>query len=64
MVMFLDPESVSHCDRLFLRKHRRSGISFFLRIIPVLVISRKLQIYLAFLQLALLDAEDICVRLL
>ena len=61
-VMLLDSDSIGNAERLFLCKNGRSGISLFLRIIPVLMIAGKLQTDLAFLQLGFLNTEDIGIR--
>ncbi len=61
MVVFLNSDAVGNRKRLRLREDGRAGIALFLRIIPVLVIARKIQCDLSFLQLRLLHAEKIGV---
>ena len=63
-IMLRDPDPSPDRKRLLLHKHRSPGIPLLFRIIPVLVIPRKLQIDLSFLQLRLLQAERIGVRIL
>ena len=64
MIVLLNAETVAHAKRLLLRKQRCSRISFLLRIAPILIIPRKLQINLPFLQLALLNTENIRIQLM
>ena len=54
MVMLFDADTVGNLDRLCFRKQRCSGIAFFLRIVPVLMISRQFKIMLPFLEFRLL----------
>ena len=64
LVVLLDSKSVAYADWFLLGKYCCPRITFFLRIIPVLMISRCVQFKLSFLHLRLLNAENVCVRLL
>ena len=64
LIVFLDPYPVSHRQRLPPGKNSRAGIPLFHRVIPVLAVARQFQGNLAFLQLALLDTENIRIRFL
>ena len=62
--MFLYSDSISHPEGLLLRKYCRTRIPLFLRIIPILMITFQRKVNLPFLQLALLNAEDIRICLM
>ena len=62
--MLLYPDSIGNGKRLFFCENSCPGIALLYRIIPVLMIARQLQGDLSFLQLALLDTENIRVRFL
>ena len=62
--MLLHANSVSYRKRLFFCKKRRSGIALFFRVIPVLMIPRKIQVNLTGLQLRLLQTEYIGICLM
>ena len=64
IVMLLDSEAIAHRDRLLLRKKRRPGVALLLSIVPVLVVAGQVQIYLALLQLAFLNAEHVRIHIL
>ena len=64
LVVLLHANAVGHRQRLLLREHGRARIALLHRIIPVLVISRQIQVDLPLLQLALLNAENIRIHLL
>ena len=62
VVMLVDTETVRNGKRLFLREHSRTGITFFLRAVPVFKIVGEIKGRLFPLHLGLLHAEDIRVR--
>ena len=62
MIVFVNPHSVHNLKRLFFCEYRRPRISFFVRIVPVLMIPFQLQLDLSGLQFCLLHAEDICLH--
>ena len=64
MIMLFDPHAIGHGQRLLLRKKRRAGIALLLRIVPVHVVARKVQLQLPLLQLRLLQTEDIRIQAL
>lgn len=61
-IVFLHTDPICHGNGLLPGKYSSAGISLFPRIIPVLVISGKVQFDLSLLQLALLDAEHIRIH--
>ena len=63
MVMLVNPYPVSHIYRLVSGEYRRSGISLLLGIVPIRPVARKLQIDLSLLQLRLLQAEEVGIKL-
>ena len=63
MVVLLDSHTIADADWFFLCKNRCPGISLFLRIIPILMVSRQIHLYLPGLKLGLLQAEKICIEL-
>ena len=62
MVMGFDSHSIGYRKRLCFCENRCAGIPFFLGIIPILMISLQAQINLPFLELALLNTENIRIR--
>ena len=64
VVMLRDSKAIAHGKRLLLYKDSRSGIAFFLRVVPVLVVSRKIHLNLSLLELRLLKAERVRILLL
>ena len=62
-VVLLHPDAVGHLHRLLLGKKSCTRIAFLLRVIPVLVITRQLQLHLSCLQLRLLQTKNIRVHL-
>ena len=58
------PDSIYYRQWLFLCKYGCAGIPSAVRIIPVLVIPRKLQLNLSLLAFRLLQTENICIQLL
>ena len=61
VVVLVDAQPVGHRNRLFFAKYGRSGVSFFLGVVPVLMVPRQVQFYLSFLQFCLLQAKYIGV---
>ena len=57
--MFFDSDTIANGNRLLFGKQGRAGISFLFRIIPILMIAGQLKVDLSFLQLCLLQAENI-----
>ena len=57
--MFFDSDTIANRNRLLFGKQGRTGISFLFRIIPILMIAGQLKVDLSFLQLCLLQAENI-----
>ncbi len=57
--MFFDSDTIANRNRLLFGKQGRAGISFLFRIIPILMIAGQLKVDLSFLQLCLLQAENI-----
>ena len=62
MVMFLYTQPQRNRKRLLTGKNRGSGVAFFFRVVPELIITLCLQINLTGLKLTLLNAEEISVR--
>ena len=60
--MFFDSDTIANGNRLLFGKQGRTGISFLFRIIPILMIAGQLKVDLSFLQLCLLQAEDVGVQ--
>ena len=61
-VMFFYSHSVCYGQRLSFCKNSSSGISPSVGIIPVLMITRKFQLYLSFLTFGFLQTENICIQ--
>ena len=53
---------VNYLQRLFLAEHRCTRIAFALGIAPTLVVSRKIHLYLTFLQFRFLEREHIGIK--
>ena len=62
--MFFDTDAVCHGHWLSSGKDGRSGIAFFYRIIPVLMITFQFKADLPFLEFAFLNTEHIRIQLL
>ena len=60
-VQFGDPDAVSDGNGFLPGKNSRTGISFFLSVIPILMISGKLQLDLARLEFCFLQTEEVCI---
>ena len=64
VVVALDVYTEIDRQRLMLCKDSRSGIAFLFRAVPILIIFRKLKIYLVGLELRFLKAEEIRIHLI
>ena len=62
VIVRVDAHAVAHGKRRVFGIDGRTGIAFFIGIIPVRLVSRKLQVQLPRLHLGLLQAEEIGVQ--
>ena len=62
--MFFNSHAVSDRQGLFFCENGSAGVTFFLRVIPVLVIAGEVQINLALLQLTFLNTEQVRIGFL
>lgn len=60
--MFLQAEAVCDIERGMAAEDCRTGISFFLRIVPVGAVALKLQIELTFLHFCFLQAKEVRIQ--
>ena len=62
MIVLLLRQTVRHTQRLLFTENSRSRVAFFLRTVPVLVITRQIQFQLPSLHFCFLQTEKICIH--
>ena len=63
MIVLIDSDPILYANRFYPGKNRSSGITFFLRVIPISLITGQIQLDLTLLQLGLLHTEAVRIQI-